>query len=54
MNINWVLVVLTILLGMSYMLLKYWIYDRTLHNNILDDIQFLLIGVDCFKDIVVI
>ncbi|MFR5470007.1 MAG: hypothetical protein ACLTG7_00635 [Romboutsia sp.] len=54
MHIKWFLIALTIVLGVAYMLLKYWIYDGTLYNSILDDLQVLLLGVDCLKDIVVI
>lgn len=54
MHIKWFLIVLTLVLGIAYMLLKYWIYDRTLDDSILDSVQFLLLGVDCLKDIVVI
>lgn len=54
MHIKWFLIVLTLVLGIAYMVLKYWIYDRALCDSILDSVQFLLLGVDCLKDTVVI
>ena len=54
MNVNWVLVVISIIFGTAYMVGKYFIYDRELRSDALEGIQFLLIGIDTVKDIVVI